>query len=234
MTLPTSTYDFTTEVKYYLRSYRAYFDVRFALENYPAEGMTLSRWKVYWAGVCSLLKTSIHMMRHDARSCLPGPLKETLVSSWNELRQNKSQYPLFWDFIDRERHNILKEYEFSAYETYLSPDGKQTYPSLLESIDLQGVLLIRGGTYDGRDALELAKEGASWVGSYLDDTMRRAGLDPDERVTSRQFLKRQTGQPDAPTDRPRPIGGRLANYLAGQSATDESDEDEKPTGNDPA
>lgn len=217
MSLPQA-YDFSTEVKFYLRSYRAYFDVYFALHTYPAESMTFSRWKVYWAGVCSLLKTSIHLTRVDAKSCFPGPLKEALLASWASLGQNKTEYPIFWKFIDRERHNILKEYEFSAYEAYVAADGEiKNYRTILGSSDLDELLPIRGGAYDGRNAIELAKEAAEWVKMYIENAIRSAGLDPDEKVTSRQFLRRQTGEPDLPSDLPSPPSLGLGSILSGES-----------------
>jgi hypothetical protein len=195
MTLPQQ-YEFTTEIRWYLGSYRAYSDVWFALEAYPTEGMTYSRWKVYWAGVCSLLKSSIHLFRVDASSCVPGPLKSALGEAYHELSRRKVDFPLFWDFINRERNNILKEYSFSAYEVFLKPDGTtQGYQTFFDT-ELTQQLVIRGGAYDGRLALELAKEATSWVGEYVLGAISDAGLDPNERVNSTQFLRRQAGETD--------------------------------------
>lgn len=124
------------------------------------------------------------MREKDAKSCLPEPLKNSLHSAWNELRKNRTKYSIFWDFIDKERHNILKEYEFSAYEAILTEDGtvKKTFRSLL-SIMEEGekeTLLIKSGPYEGRLALEVLTEAVQWIEDYIFDAIRKTGYDPHE------------------------------------------------------
>lgn len=56
--------------------------------------------------------------------------------------------------------------------------------------------------YDGRNALELAREATSWVEAYLREAIVAAGLDPDERVNSKQFLRRQAEEKDPSDEKP--------------------------------
>jgi hypothetical protein len=146
-------------------------------------------------------------------------LKESLSKYWHEIRKNKASYPLFWGFVDHERNNILKQYEFSAYAAYLKDDGTvEDFPSLFTMVSSKQILKINRGPYAGRDALELAAEASSWTKGYLEEAIRAAGLDPEEKVSSDNFLRRQQGLPVVlPPE--RPSLSELAVLLAG----DESD-----------
>lgn len=188
MTFP-GTRQITMEVKWYLASFRASQDVRWAVEEARRSPPSLSTWRVQWGGMCALLKTSVHLMRIDAKRCFSASIREALAEAWKALGRDKSAFPLFWDFINRERNNILKEYAFSAYEGMLQEDGTIDVPkSLLTSLSEDRQLFIRGGQYDGRLALDVASEATEWVQSYLANAIRKGGFDPDERVTSDGFL----------------------------------------------
>jgi hypothetical protein len=185
MGLPSSYKQLPLEVKYNLASYLACTDCKYGIDRLKRGNPTYSAWKIEWAGICALLKTSVHLMREkDARSCLPEHLKSELRRAWNELRKHKERYPLFWEFIDRERNNIIKEYEFSAYEVIIKPDGTTRKPLGLLSFMEEGekeTLIIKSGYYKDRLALEVLSEAAEWVENYIFDVIRRAGYDPNEK-----------------------------------------------------
>jgi hypothetical protein len=61
-------------------------------------------------------------------------------------------------------------------------------PPLMAIVGSTRELRIRGGNNDGRMAIEVAEEAASWVESYLYETIRNAGFDPDERIEWDDFL----------------------------------------------
>lgn len=179
-------------IKYYLSSYRACSDCQYAIQKLKNKPINISDWKIEWAGICSILKASIHLMRKkDAKSCMPALLKKELISVWERLGANKEQYPLFWNFIDKERNNILKEYEFSAYQVLLSSDGTiKTNYSLLSilSEEEKMTLQIHRGYYAGRFALDVAEEAANWVEETLLNAIKSAGYDPELKVVSESFL----------------------------------------------
>ncbi|MGH7014846.1 MAG: hypothetical protein ACREEL_11955 [Stellaceae bacterium] len=97
------------------------------------------------------------MRAKDAKSCIPERLRNELIDVWHRLGNERSKYKIFWEFIDKERHNILKEYDFSAFAVVLSADGSvsDAAPSLLRILSEgeKEALIIRGGAYDGRLAL---------------------------------------------------------------------------------
>ncbi|WP_192384063.1 hypothetical protein [Mesorhizobium silamurunense] len=194
MTLPDHK-EFKLEVKWYLSSYRVCGDCRFAISALRTERPSFSSWRVQWAGICSLLKTSIHLLgQKDARACLPGALQKSLRDAWNELGRRRGDFPLFWEFIHKERNNILKEYDFSAYSAIIRDDGTidQSSYSLLYMLGEteKEALILRGGPYDGQFALDVAEDATDWAEGYVLQAIRNAGFDPEEKVSSSDFLNR--------------------------------------------
>jgi hypothetical protein len=196
MTLPDGTKPFSIRVKWYLGSYRACSDATYAIDDLAEREVSYGGWKVQWAGICATMKSSIHLMTIDAKRCFSPDLREALTSQYHRLRREKSDFPVFWQFIDRERHNILKEYEFSAYERWLNEDGTAIpSPSLMSIVNSKRELRIKGGINDGRLALDVARDAAHWIERYLAETIRLGGFEPDDEIEWRNFLweRRQYG-----------------------------------------
>lgn len=193
MTLPDNR-EFKLKIKWYLSSYRVCGDCRYAITGLEKERPSFSSWRVQWAGICSLLKTSIHLLgQKDARACLPPVLQKSLKDAWEELRTRRSEFPLFWEFINKERNNILKEYDFSAYPAIIRSDGTvdQTSYSLLYMLGEaeEEALILRGGPYAGQLALDVAADATDWAEDYILQAIRKAGFDPEEEVSSSDFLR---------------------------------------------
>ncbi|MER9493977.1 hypothetical protein NKI86_19360 [Mesorhizobium sp. M0320] len=90
----------------------------------------------------------------------------------------------FGIFLRQERDNVIHEYQWRAYEQWIKPDGtfRVTQLSLLglADDDAKPVLLMKGGPFEGRNSLDLLKEGADWVEARIFGAIRRAGFDPEE------------------------------------------------------
>ncbi|WP_240233600.1 hypothetical protein [Devosia lacusdianchii] len=186
------------EVKHYLSCYRAWGDADRAIATLGEQKISLSNWKIQWAGICAVMKTSIHLMRVDAKSCFSTELRDALKSRYDHLGKTKADHPIFWYFIDRERHNVLKEYQFSAYEAMIqdpSNEGKDL-PSLLSAMMADKELRLQGGPYDGRLAIEVAKEASAWLQAYIEETIRIGGFEPEERIQWEGFLWKRMPKPD--------------------------------------
>ncbi|MEI5679800.1 MULTISPECIES: hypothetical protein [unclassified Mesorhizobium] len=188
MTVPTKYANSYVPVKYFLSSYRALSDARSGIrhleERLEAATFLLSEWKVIWIGTCAVLRTAIELFRVDAKSCLAPPIREEIAVEWKAIKDQKEEHAIFWDFLRQERDNVMHEYQWRAYETWMKPDGtfRSARLSLL-MVDDDGarpVLLMKGGTFEGRNSLELLKEGADWVEARIFGAIRRAGLEPDE------------------------------------------------------
>ncbi|KKC34434.1 hypothetical protein [Devosia psychrophila] len=190
MVLPNGTRNFTIEVKYYLSCYRAWEDADRAIQTLRGQKISYTDWRVQWAGICAIMKSSVHVMLVDAKRCFSTELRDSLKARFRLLGEHKSSYPIFWQFIDRERHNILKEYQFSAYaEAIADPDNDgKDLPTLFSSMMAERELRLKGGLYDGRLALDVADEASQWLKDYLEETVRLGGFMPDERIQSDGFL----------------------------------------------
>ena len=192
MTLPIGTRKFSMAVKYYLASYRVCADVRYAIATMSNDDLAFSSWKVQWAGICSLLKTAVHLMKLDAKRCFSVELRGAMHAAWQDLGNRRSEHAIFWEFVNKERNNILKEYEFSAYEGFINEDGSIDWTtSILSMVDKDRGLFIRGGPYGGRRALEVASEAADWLEHYIVSAIVAAGYDPDEKIESDGMLYRR-------------------------------------------
>lgn len=198
MTVPPEYRNIHVPVKYFLNSYRALSDgktgVRQLEEHLQSSAFLLSEWKVIWIGACTLLRTSIDLFQVDAKSCVNPKIREEIRSEWKSIKENRKHHPIFWEFLRKERNNIIHEYEWVAYEMWMDPDGV-TRPARMSLLDVKpedasSVLIMRGGRYKDRNSLDLLKESAEWVETRIYSAIRRAGFDPDENRNLVSFQKR--------------------------------------------
>lgn len=198
MTVPLKYINTYAPVKYFLTSYRALSDgktgIRHLEEHLESSAFSLSEWKVSWIGACALLRSSVAVFQIDAKSCIDPKIRQEIRSEWDSIKLKKEHHPIFWEFLRKERDNILHQYEWAAYEVWMDQDGATRPPrmSLLEvkPKDVSAVLVMRGGPYKGRNSLGLLKESAEWVEARISGAIRRAGFDPDEERNLVNFQKR--------------------------------------------
>jgi hypothetical protein len=183
-------------VKYFLISWRALSDSASGidhLEKYiQSSQFFLSDWKVIWIGTCALLRTSVDLFKVDARSCINHRLREEISSEWKSIGENKEEHPIFWEFLRKERNNIIHEYEWSAYKAWLEQDGTVRPAERLSLLsvraqDVPTVLIMKGGYYKDRNSLDLLKESAQWIEARIFGAIGRAGFEPDELRTFLTF-----------------------------------------------
>lgn len=198
MTVPNQYAHRFIPVKYFLTSYRALSDGKTGIEHLEehlqSRAFLLSDWKVIWVGTCTLLRTSIELFKVDAKSCINSKIREEIISEWKSIKEEKDHHTIFWEFLRKERNNIIHEYEWAAYEAWLDKDGT-TRPASLSILDVKpketsSVLIMRGGAYKNRNSLELLKESADWVEARIFGAIRRAGFDPNEYRNLVSFQKR--------------------------------------------
>lgn len=159
------------------------------LENMLAQDrLLLSNWRVQYIGVCALLRAAIHLLSVDSKSCHNQAVANELRSEWNNIAENRDAHKIYWEFINKERNAILKEYHWSAYEAYLDKDGKTISPTVDSSV--AGLLLvsdrselrIRGGAYQDEDVLSVLSEAENWILERITAALERANFSLDEKV----------------------------------------------------
>ncbi|MGB2895965.1 MAG: hypothetical protein WBB65_07375 [Anaerolineales bacterium] len=132
-----------------------------------------------WVGAVALLRTVGHVL--DKRDKLKDEWMATAIdNAWSELKQTKPEPRIFWEFIEEERNNVLKLYEFGAKENITvrpgaisinldtgeqvsSPSGETTYDHF-----------VAGGPLEGFTPDEAVAQAIEWWCSYLDRVDREA------------------------------------------------------------
>ncbi|MEP0339454.1 MAG: hypothetical protein ABJ388_08850 [Alphaproteobacteria bacterium] len=196
MTAPFAYRNMSVPVKFFLNSHRALTDGRAGIrcleQHLASESFLLSDWKVIWIGVCAVLRVAVTLFQVDAKSCISREIRGEIANEWRSVALNKADHPIFWEFLRKERDNILHQYEWAAFEAWMHEDGTiDVSPKGLMSIkpdDAMNVLLMRGGHYHGRNSLELLQESADWVEERIFSAIRRAGFDPNESRTLGGFV----------------------------------------------
>lgn len=205
-------------VKYMLSCYRALTDGRVGIRHLESllanSRFLMSEWKIVWLGVCATLRSSIDLFQLDTRSCISPAIRNEIKSEWKCIKENRDEHLIFWEFLRKERDNVIHEYHWTAYEAWLDPEGAlQTPPTILGSLlisdEVKPVLLMRSGLYEGRNSLELLEEAADWVEARIFAAIQRAGFDPDERRSAWDFHKMPTSEVG--------VADILGRYVAGKA-----------------
>jgi hypothetical protein len=154
-----------------LRAREVLADCGLALADFEAAGPT-PYWRTRWIGLVASLRCVGHVL-HKVDAAQNSDLKRAIAAEWATLSKSKPEPRIFWEFIEEERNNILKAYEFGArMNTTIRPgtahlslrgEGSQG-PSGPTSYDS----FIRSGTFAGRDALEICRIAITFWRDFLD------------------------------------------------------------------
>lgn len=125
-------------------------------------------WRIFWiAGLCMLRTVGQVLDKVDART---SPLLAEVISEkWKTLKSDRDANWIFWQFIDKERDNILKEFQLGAVATPLVglfslDDLPDVAPDLGE---LTGHIHWELMTDDGMTAIDLFEEALLFWSEYL-------------------------------------------------------------------
>ena len=182
-------------VKYFLSSYRALSDgeagIGYLEDCINKNSLIISEWKVLWIGSCTILRTAIDLFKQDKKICISSDLRKSIANEWENISSCKDQHAVFWKFLRHERNNILHEYKWNTYETWMSDKGETVDKEIsLLSIppeNHKSVLIMKNGHYEGQDALDLIKQSSEWVRERIYSAIANAGLDPEEKRNAWNF-----------------------------------------------
>lgn len=107
--------------------------------------------------------SKVDSLRYDA-------YKDAIEKAWRNLCDLKPEPTIFWEFIDEERNNIVKEYEIRAGQ------NDTVYLGQNKLADYQ--YRINAGPFNGRDQRDVLKEAIEWWESYLSDIDNDANKQP--------------------------------------------------------
>jgi hypothetical protein len=201
MVLPNKYSHFYLPVRSFLASERAYRDGNRAVDllrrELESESLFLSDWRVHWVAATTLLRAAIDLFQIDQKMCHP-QLALGVRKEWQDISDRRVEHAIFWEFLRKERNNIVHEYKWSAYERFLDRAGDVVLnPSILTLGigDYDRELLIHEGKYTGANAFSVLESCRDWVDARLNSAIERAGLDPEEKRNVVSFLPRPPSAP---------------------------------------
>lgn len=102
----------------------------------------LPEWRLYWVAGIALLRTIGHVLaKVDANSSANH--SRAIGDLWRKLKSDREAHSIFWEFVEKERNNLLKTYSFGA-RFVANQDGAY--------IEFEG----------GEDAFQLFREAVYW------------------------------------------------------------------------
>jgi len=134
-------------------------DILFHFQNSDvADGdEELPEWRLYWVAGIALLRTIGHVLaKVDAKSSAQH--SQAIDNLWRRFNADREGSWIFWEFIEKERNNLLKTYSFGAQ---LAPDEDG----------------YRVEFADGQDAFQLFRQAIYWWRHQLmelEDTLSQA------------------------------------------------------------
>jgi len=152
-------------------------DCAVAIEDFETSAAT-KYWRTRWVAVVTLLRSVGYVLEKvDAPS---DPTVGAAISAeFQDLKRSKPEPHIYWEFIDKERHSVVKEMEFGAHlnitvrpgtawwnpktgETGGLPSGETTYDHFMV-----------GSVFEGRDPRELCHQAMAFWNNHLKQVERR-------------------------------------------------------------
>jgi hypothetical protein len=123
------------------------------------------RWRVLWSGAVALARTVGHVLRHVDRK--EPQFRAAIDQRFEFWKSERDANAVFWDFIEEERNNLLKEYKSRVSDAEEIPLG--ILPST-EDLDSEETFLLGENLYrpilsgygEGEDARDIYKEALDW------------------------------------------------------------------------
>ena len=122
-------------------------------------------WRRRWVTAVVLLRTVGYVLAEIDVNISP-KYKLAIEAAWARLKKSKSTAPIFWEFIDAERHNIIHQYEVGA--------GQGITVYLGQNKPVENHYLVNTGPFAGRDQREILREAIAWWEKYLDSIEHEA------------------------------------------------------------
>lgn len=118
----------------------------------------LPEWRIYWVAGLALLRTVGHVLaKVDAKASADHA--DAISALWGALQLDREgQGAIFWNFIEKERNNLLKTYSFGAKLAW--DENRSAY------VEFE----------DGLDAFELFREAVYWWRHHLMNLERKLSV----------------------------------------------------------
>jgi hypothetical protein len=148
-----------------LKAWQPLDDCKAAFEMLEGETRNTAKLRIYWTACVVLLRTVGHVLaKIDAQR--DPRIHAAIAAAWDGWKRNRNDHAIFWDFVERERNAVLKEYEFSIEQALglaYTADGKietdETGDWLVEELDY---FWMKGPAFDLWDSRDVMVEALGW------------------------------------------------------------------------
>jgi hypothetical protein len=118
-----------------------------------------TRFRLFWVAGVALLRAVGHVLQKVDAEQSPA-LKAEIGRAYAEWKRNKEANAIFWEFIEDERNNILKEYEIGflagPIDVVVQPNAESF------SLDENLFCPIAEGRYAGEDGRDVMADAITW------------------------------------------------------------------------
>lgn len=148
-------------------------DCRAALEELRANPTGLV-WRTRWAAAVALLRSVGHVLEKVDGARDPAMAK-AVRAKFADLKAKRPEPEIFWEFIEPERNNLLKEYRTAAKQNVtVRPGTAHLNPRTGEQHSTPGLPalyehVMSDGHFQGRDPRDLVQEAIDWWEGYLNE-----------------------------------------------------------------
>lgn len=119
--------------------------------------------RLYWVACVALARATGHVL-HKV-DCEQDPkIKQVVAAAYDAWKADKQGNAIFWDFIEQERNQILKEYEVG----FLAGPIDAVADGALYSLDQHLFCPIADGEFAGEDCRDILDQAIAWWESQLD------------------------------------------------------------------
>ena len=148
-------------------------------------------WRLRWGGLLALLRAVGHVLaKVDSKESAEA--KRAIGEAWNALNVTRPEPKIFWEFIEAERNNILKAYEFGAGVNLTVRPGHAIFNSETgEQVGVAGLqstfnAFMRSGEFVDRDPLELCQDAIKFWHAYLNEVDRKIASPWEKSMTDNE------------------------------------------------
>jgi len=128
------------------------------------DGLMGRDWRLRWITAVILLRSVGYVLKKVDAKRSP-KLRGVVDEMWERSNNSKPEPEILWEFIERDRDLILKEYEVRAGQGVVLTPGEPT----------KFLYTMKSGAFAGHDQRDVIDRAIAWWEAYLDEVDRKAG-----------------------------------------------------------
>ncbi len=153
---------------------------RLELESQP------ETFRVLWVAAAALARAVGHVLKNVDAKADPA-VEKAVAEAWDRWQTDKGRNAIFWEFIEKERNQVLKQYELGFFSGPVDVVAAGQQFIVGEHLFCP----IAAGAYEGEDCRDVLQEAIAWWDKQLGRIEREvAGAQLTGDNTDKERLKR--------------------------------------------